>query len=311
MQQDSEAFIPKNKCEDYISLFPENIKTIGLVTPAYVPDYACIRAVIAELEKSGVRVKVAPHAMDQAESGTSKIKLENRVSDFMGAWCDPEIDMLLCSRGGGGSMELIEHLDWERLRMRPDMPVLGFSDITIILCAMLRKKAGHPIAGPSCRTFDGLTAESLKHLSDVLHRRVTAPFELTPVKSGDVSGMAMAGHLERLNAIGATSYRPDTAGRIIFIECVRHGIAELNLYLDTLLATGFFAKASGVVFCHFTKCGDNPQEIAEMIDGFASRVDFPVYKGFPFGHEPSNFAVSYRSIAKIHENMLTFTPVEP
>ncbi|MBR0057388.1 MAG: LD-carboxypeptidase, partial [Kiritimatiellae bacterium] len=49
---------------------------------------------------------------------------------------------------GRGTEDVVPKLDWEKLRGRPQR-VLGFSNITWLLNAMLKEKTGHPFSGPT------------------------------------------------------------------------------------------------------------------------------------------------------------------
>ena len=131
-------------------IFPERIRTIALVAPASPGSSTQkVDRGIALLEKSGIRVKTMPNARIGEPAGYTSIPVGKRVADLEQAWLDPEVDLILCIRGGAGTSDILERLDWDKLRTRPDLPVLGFSDITALHMAMLKEKAGHPYASPS------------------------------------------------------------------------------------------------------------------------------------------------------------------
>lgn len=305
---DPEVFSNKGKKIDesrYIGLLPPHIKTIAVISPASVPDPGHIRQSVRMMKKAGIRVKLGKHALEPAEPKTSSAPLAHRVEDFMTAWNDPEVDMIICTRGGSGSAELIQQLDWEAMKKRPDLPLLGYSDITLILCSMLSQKAGHPYTGPMLGAMRVITDESLSVMRDTLHGKEPAPVALTPLVPGDCRGKVLAGHLHRLSVIAKMRFRPDTTGRIIFIECVNRTPAAVRSYLADLQKSGFFKNAAGVVFCYFTRCGD-PAEVNSILDDFARSSKIPVYKGFPYGHEKTSHAMDYRSTAAIENNKVRF-----
>ena len=136
----------------FIGLFPPDIKTVAIPAPSMPGDSpekvdSCLKL----LREAGLNVKVTPHAR-MNEPGSSRdtiVDVRVRAADLEQAWLDPETDIILCLRGGWGGIDLIETLDWDKLRTRPDMRVIGFSDITLLHMAMLHEKAGHPLCGPS------------------------------------------------------------------------------------------------------------------------------------------------------------------
>ena len=132
----------------YAGVFPDGVGTVACISPASYPGNPKHRRGVELLEKAGLEVKVMPHAFARPEPGKKSAPLAYRLEDFYSAWNDPEVDMIVCIRGGGGSGELLENLDWSRLEKRPGLYFQGFSDITLILNTMLSQKAGHPYSGP-------------------------------------------------------------------------------------------------------------------------------------------------------------------
>ena len=297
--------IGKNELR-YVGLLPPGIKTIAVISPASVPDAGHIRESMQMMEKAGVRVKLGTHALEPAVPGTMSAPLEHRLEDFRNAWNDPEVDMILCTRGGKGSMELIQKLDWEAMRKRPDLPFLGYSDITLILCSMLSRGVGHPFTGPMFEGMRNITQESLAVMRDTLRGIGHAPVKLIPLVPGNCRGKVLAGHLQRLALIAGTSFAPDVSGRILFLECVDKTPMNIREYLSELRERGLFAACSGVVFCHFTRCGD-PEEIRSIQDAFALETGVPVYRGFPYGHERNSYTMDYRSTAAIENGFVSFS----
>ena len=48
------------------------------------------------------------------------------------------------------------------------------------------------------------------------------------------------------------------------------------------------------------------EDIEAAINDFAAKVDFPVYKGFPFGHHSKNMVVDFQRQAVIKDNTIIF-----
>ena len=248
-------------------IFPERIKTVALVAPASPgTSREKVDAAISLLKKAGVKVKVMPNAREGDPAGYTSIPAEKRVADLERAWLDPEVDLILCIRGGAGTIDIVDKLDWDKLRTRPDLPVLGFSDITVLHMAMLKEKAGHPYASASLLALPNVDGASLKSIQAVLNGRSPDPVELTPLRAGKVSGVALAGHLRLLEAVSRTRFRPERT-------------------LKALRESGFFDSCAAVVFGRLSRCGEQEETVMR---GFAGQVECPVYIGFPYGHTPRN-----------------------
>src|SRR4051812_33322803 len=79
---------------------------------------------------------VAPHAAGHYGyfSGTD----EDRLADLNGAFRDASIDAVWCLRGGYGVTRILDGVDFEALARHP-RPVIGYSDITALLAAVIRR----------------------------------------------------------------------------------------------------------------------------------------------------------------------------
>jgi muramoyltetrapeptide carboxypeptidase len=111
--------------------------------PASIQSKANFDSGKAALEAAGYKVKVMPRL-----NFDTVAPVEDRVADFEQAWMDPEVDLVLCARGGRGAEDLLDKIDWAKLRTR-NQRVLGFSNITMLLNAMLKEQAGRPYSGPT------------------------------------------------------------------------------------------------------------------------------------------------------------------
>ena len=279
-------------------IFPEWIKTVALVAPASpgtsgekVDEAICL------LEKAGVRVKVMPNAREGEPAEYTSIPAEKRVADLEQAWLDPEVDLILCIRGGVGTIDIVDKLDWDKLRTRPDLPVLGFSDITVLHMAMLKEKAGPPYASASLLALPNVDAASLKSIQAVLSGRSPEPIELTPLREGKASGVALAGHLRLLEAVSRTRFRPETQGKVIFIESPDLAPSEAERTMKALRESGFFDSCAAVVFGRLSRCGEQEETVMR---NFAGQVTCPVYMGFPYGHTPRNHMIDLRGEVTIN-----------
>ena len=284
---DAEIFAEKLTDERrYAGVFPAEVKTIACISPASYPGNPSHRRGVALLKKAGYQVKIMPNAFKEPQTpGTTGAPLADRLSDFYAAWNDPEVDMILCVRGGGGCEELIANLDWSKLPPRKNLYFQGYSDVTLLTSALLSKGYGHPVAGPMAGSMSGLHAPYIKEMKAMYHGESVGPFKLTPLVPGDCSGLPLAGSLGRLWLVSRSDFRPDTTGRIIFIEAVGSKPEVIRGRLQEMLENKFFARAAGVVFCHFIRSGKKA-EIDAVLKEFAPKFGVPVYKGFPFGHSP-------------------------
>ena len=307
---DAELFGERGENEHRLAgIFPPGVKTIACISPAAYPGSPLHRRGVELLKKSGYRIKVMPHAFDPPEPGKPFAPLAGRLADFYAAWNDPEVDLILCIRGGAGALELVKGLDWKKLKPRRELYLQGYSAATQITSAMLCKGYGRPVSGPMCGSIAGLDPDCLREMKTMHHGGQVGPVPVTPMVPGDCAGLPLAGSLIQLSLIVESDHCPDTAGRIIFIERVAGSPEAVRKELHSLLDHGFFAKAKGVVFGHFLRCGD-PAKVDAVLKEFAPKVGLPVYRGFPYGHSSRCYTIDLGRPVEIRNNTVTFPAVK-
>ena len=298
---------------DFKGCLSETVKTVGIVIPASIPARKTYLSCKANLEAAGYRVKEAPRlCLDKVAP------VADRVADFEDMWMDPEIDLVICARGGTGAQDLIDKINWAKLRAR-NQRVLGFSNITWLLNTMLREKAGHPISGPTLTQFRYVTGHTLEWLAPALAGKPLPPVQLRPLKPGAFSGLPCGGHVGMLAGMAERKCLPDASGRVVFLECSSRYPKTTEGYLETLIKAGFFTSAAGIVFGDITPGDENNKklkgdaqkkgmaEVKRIKRDFAKRVACPVYDKFPYGHVSKNFAIDFqRKVEVSAEGLLQF-----
>ncbi|MBQ7667412.1 MAG: LD-carboxypeptidase [Kiritimatiellae bacterium] len=270
-----------------------NIATIGIVSISSIISPTQLDLGTNALVQAGYRVKVAPNV-----AGPEVAPAAERARILERFWLDPEIDMLLFSRGGEGADEVVPLLDWDALRARPDLPVVGFSDVTILLNAMLAKGVGHPISGPMLSYAGRLTPEARDWFRRVMSGAPLPPMSLDVLRAadgGEVSGFPMGGHATRLHWLWKQGLAPSAAGRIVFIECTaRHKAPDVIAGLREMADGGFFDGASAVILCDFRHTGEERAALDAFFPSFAASLTCSVFAGFPYGHVPGIRALDFR-----------------
>ena len=265
--------------------------TFGVVSPAgpVAPDV--FDAGVAGLKKLGFGVKVFPHA--RGRSGYLAAPAEARAEDLLSAWFDPEVDAILCARGGFGSAHLLPLLKWRRMKER-DLPLLGFSDITALHLAMDKKGVGRPVAAPMLKFIPELDADSLAAFRDVFDRSNHAFREVEELTTGpDFSGRPLAGNLTVMASLLGTPYFPDPTGRVLVLEEVGEPLYRIDRLLTQLELAGVLAACAGVVFGNFTEGNFTDDELRELLFRAVKRARKPAVAGYPFGHELPFRAVDF------------------
>ena len=272
-------------------LFPASVRTVGLTSPASLPDAARIVEARRYLEEvCGVKTVLAPGALKRGPMKYCCGTPESRLADFHALLNDPRIDLILCTRGGFGSAHILPELDFDLLRER-DLPVYGYSDISALHLAMLAKHAGIPVCAPMADGLpDAMKRPEAKETFRTVLRKRTAPrkLRLVPIE-GDaadagITGPLVLSNLTVMTTLCGTPWMPDLNSRILALEDVHEEARVLDRHLTHLVQAGIIAQTRAVVFGYFTKCGPKPQ-IRRLLRDFAVQTGKPVFQGLAFGHE--------------------------
>ena len=296
------------------------IWTIGIVSISSVLSQDAFVMGTNALAKAGFCVKVAPNvAAGVMASAAERARLLEEM------WLDPEVDLLVFSRGGEGAEDVVPLLNWDKLRTRPDIPVIGFSDVTILLNTMLAKGVGHPISGPMLSYATRLTPEARAWLRAVLRGVLgnagvsdttgtigntgniaggLPPVALKRLNGGEAAfngasgvpaALPMGGHVTRLFWLFQNGLAPSAAGRVVFLECTaRHKAETVIADLTEMRKGGFFDGAAAVVLCNFRHEGTERAALDAFFAEFAADLPCPLFAGFPYGHIPGILAIDFR-----------------
>lgn len=207
------------------------------------------------------------------------------------ALLDPGVAALIAVRGGYGSAHLLPLLDGKLLQSARK-PLIGYSDITALLCFYLQNGLT-AIHGPMAdrrlsRGADGFDLDSFQR---VLMRDGPAgefhPAGLEPMHAGFAGGVLVGGTLTQLMALMGTpwAFEPPQ-GAILFIEDIGERPYRIHRLLTQAAQAGLFTHARGIVFGEFPGCaepGGGPA-IVDVLRDFTADLKIPVLFNFPSGH---------------------------
>ena len=277
-------------------------KSIRIISPAGALDATFTLRAAERLRSEGFVVDVAPHACGLY--GRFAATPCERTTDAVDALTDPNVGLVLCTRGGYGMQQIIDRIEHGvRQRGYNGAAVCGFSDITE-LHQLLSRLGGTSVHGIMCKPIATLPdeAEPWQALLRVLRGKAlyydVQPSELN--QQGEATGILRGGNLAVLCGLCGTPYDiRETIGRdleqgkqtILFIEDVGEHHYKIDRMLHQLRLSGVLAAVSGVVVGLFADCDDDPLMGNTLLEGIADILhsyDYPVLFGFPAGHVTDN-----------------------
>lgn len=230
---------------------------LAVVSPASTPNAELVRKGVERLEAMGYKASVSEHALDRGPlyyAGT----LEERLRDLHDAFADPEIDGIICTRGGWGSAELLPYLDTELIRANPKAFV-GYSDHTSLHCwfqneANLVTFYGPMVAADFARD-EGVDLASWSHgVGGTKEWTLGVKDGLKVLQEGVAEGVLRGGCISILAQSLGTPYAARTDDSILFLEDIGTKPYQWDRILLHLRYSGRLESVRGIVFGDMAQC---------------------------------------------------------
>jgi muramoyltetrapeptide carboxypeptidase len=278
--------------------------TIGITCPAGNITMKEIQPAMQLISSWGFNIKVGD-TIDKKDfifGGNDN----ERAADFQKMLNDPGISAILCARGGYGAVHIIDQLNFVPLIQHPKW-IIGFSDITVLLCHIHTNFNVASIHSKMCNSFpdDWSKAEPVQALSILSIRKALIgekmEYTVTPHaqnRAGLAEGPLIGGNLKTIETLAGTSSDIDTAGKILFVEDTGEYLYSIDRMFWHLRRSGKFDRLAGLVIGGFkVKPDDAGEEFGHNVyDIVTERVkawSFPVCFDFPVGHQKENYALKY------------------
>lgn len=273
---------------------------VGVISPAWVPLDDRMKSGFQYLESKGYQIKKGKNLgrVHKYFAGTD----EERLADIHEMFADPDIDIILCARGGWGGLRLVDKIDFDLIRKNPKL-LVGYSDITTLQFTIWTKTAVPSISGPMVGVEMGkgiLPFTEIHFWNQIHNEEPTYRFNYTEtdtavLKAGQAEGTLLGGCLSLVCHLVGTAYSPDYTGAILFLEDVGEKPYKIDRYLAHLKQAGVFDQISGLILGDFIDCTADEDEISfhldEILDEYFSGVSYPVIRNFPYGHGDFKFSM--------------------
>lgn len=285
---------------------------IRIISPSGAIDESLVQAAAMRLRAWGYTVSEGRYARNRYGrfAGTKS----ERLADLQEAIDDPQVDIILCSRGGYGLMQIIDKVDFrgigysDKSGVARTKRVVGFSDITVLHNTL--GQFGIPsIHGPMCKQIAELpdTDESLTMLQALWQNQLPS-YTVTPYpenRVGRAKGILRGGNLSILNALRQTPCDLVAEEAILFIEDIAEEPYHIDRMMQNLRLSGVLSKIRGLVVGYFTNCIEDEsmnQTIREIILAATEGCSYPICFGFRAGHEQHNLPLLLNSAVELSVN---------
>ena len=225
---------------------------------------------------------------------------DRRLNELIGALVAPEVDAILCARGGYGATRLLPELD-PGLVSNANKLLVGFSDVTALhsLWARADVRSVHaPMVGALAGASDAVKEA---WCAAVEGRTAARSWDLETLRFGSGEGALTGGNLAVLAALLGTRYAPNVAGKILFLEDVGERPYRIDRMLTSLIQAGWFDQCAGVVLGAFTEgeAGADGTTVDDVLHERLGNLPVPVVSGLSAGHIDDNEPLLFGALARI------------
>lgn len=266
--------------------------TIGIVSPSSWMKESDLKVAVSIFENKGYKLILGESVF--LKNNTYAGNPQERADDINGMFANPDIDAIICARGGYGANRVLPLLDYDLINSNPKI-FMGYSDITAYLTSISQKTGLVTFHGPMLSNFKkGLIDFNFDLMEKTLfgYESVTLqpPSELESriLKPGKAEGPLWGGNMCLLiNRLG-TEDQLDTEGAILFIEDINEYLYAFDRMMVHMKKAGMFDNIKGLIIGELLEMKDDAEPFGKSTDEIVLDVcgdlDIPIISNFPCGH---------------------------
>lgn len=207
-----------------------------------------------------------------------------------------DLDIVLCVRGGYGTLRLLDGIDYAAAATHPRI-LVGYSDITALQWALHARSGWTGLSAAMvgvewpepCDSWEPQFWQLLNGEAGVSLGPADGSVPKTMV-AGSAHGKLMGGNLAMITRLLGTKYMPDLTGAILFLEDVGEQPYRIDGMLAHLRLAGVLDQLGGVILGAFTDSDPTPGRpsfsVDEVLSQYFAEAPYPVVTGWNYGHFP-------------------------
>ena len=223
---------------------------------------------------------------------------EDRAADMQRMLDDPDINAILCARGGYGTVRIIDKLDFSEFVKHPKW-LCGFSDITVLHAHINQNYGVATLHSSMPLSMKNLAEDHVQYNSILVSLKGELPsynfisHELN--RKGEFEGEVVGGNLSVLYSILGSDSDVNTDGKILFLEDLDEYLYHIDRMIMNLKRNGKLSNLKGLIVGGMSDMNDNTipfgKSAVEIIREAVKEYDYPVCFNFPAGHIEDNRAL--------------------
>lgn len=268
---------------------PKKLKkgdTIGiLAVSGAIKDYKKIEKAKIFLEKEGYNVVISESCKYSHRYLAGKTD-EDCIKELQDFFENPQINAILCARGGYGTLRLINKIDWDIIKNNPKI-FAGYSDISILLNLIVHKTGLITFHSPMANGDFGeeINDYTKQNFFNTLYG-LTTVIEAQKSKiyyGGSTEGTLWGGNLSTIASLCGTDFIPQN-DIILFLEDLNEPVYKIDKMITQILnIKDFKQKIKGIALGEF-KDIDDTYMLNLLFEELAQKLKIPICDGFKITH---------------------------
>ncbi len=324
--------------------YPESLKKgdlIGICAPsAGISEEEKIKKLEEaenQLRELGYRI-IETESVRLEEKGRST-SAQKRANEFMELWEDPEVKLILCATGGDFLCEMLDYLDFEKIKQSKPKWIQGYSDITglsflfntilnipTMYCQTVKDYAMRPLFRNLTDCLEILSGNEIIQESFELYEKewfaegtenpnhlynLTEKVEWKNVVGGnkiEIQGRSLGGCLDCIKCFIGTKYdnvknyiqKHKQDGMIWFLECFEMTTSEVLRTLWQMKNANYFKNCNGIIFGRpLFIRNDYDVDFNQAVKDAIGDLNIPIICDADIGHVSPQIATVNGAILKI------------
>lgn len=295
---------------------------------------ARLNLAIKNLKKLGYRV-IETESIRKSNKGRSA-SASKRAKEFMELMENEEVKLILYAGGGDFLMEMLDELDFEKLKTLPPKWTQGFSDITNLgflfntildvpsmYCECVKDYAITPLYKNLTDALDIISGKEViqnsfeKYEKENNKEKPDEPYNLTETvewknitgkKEIVLQGRSLGGCFDVIECLIGTKYdhikeyieKYKEDGILWFLECYEMTTPQVTRKLWQMKNAGYFENTKGIIFGRPLYLREDYEiNFEEAVLDAIKDLNIPVICGADIGHVPPQMAIVNGAILKI------------
>jgi muramoyltetrapeptide carboxypeptidase len=239
------------------------------------------------LESWGLRVSYGKTIgkKDHQFGGTK----EERLADFQQAIDDSEIKAIWIARGGYGTVQLIDAIDFSAFAKAEPKIIIGYSDVTLIHGKLQSQgfTSVHSFMPLELAQKPKISVESLRKAlfgesqTIIIENSYKVPHQV-------IKAPVVGGNLSILYSMLGSDTFPEMENQILFIEDIDEYLYHIERMMYSLKRAGKLTNLKALLVGGMTDMNDHDipfgKNAVEIIRSMTQEYDYPVIFNFPAGH---------------------------